>query len=282
MSYNFFKFNKLKKMNPDKTYLKKELHDFWNKQACGTADIDNEKYTYDYFENIEKHRYELQPEIFNFAQFTRYHNKKVLEVGVGAGTDFLQWVRTGAEAYGIDLTSESVEHVKRRLELYGLSCKELLVADAEDLPFIDNYFDLVYSWGVIHHSPNTIKALEEIIRVLKPGGKAKIMIYNRHSMLAFFFWFKHALLKLRPWKSIAWVLWNHMESLGTKGYTIKEFQNILSKYSELKDYKVETIYTYYDKLCRFPKILQLISEFVSRIIGKAKFGWFLTLTFTKR
>ena len=269
-------------MNPDKTYLKKELHDFWNKQTCGTATIDKEKFTYEYFEDIEEHRYDLQPEIFNFAQFTRFHGKKLLEVGVGAGTDFLQWIRGGAECYGIDLTPEAIAHVQQRLDLYGLKCNDLLVADAEDLPFVDNYFDIVYSFGVIHHSPNTIKALEEIIRVLKPGGKAKIMIYNRHSMLAFFFWIKHALLKLRPWKSIAWVLWNHMESLGTKGYTIKEFQNILSKYPELKEYKVETIYTYYDKLGRFPKIMQMFAKFITIFTGKEKIGWFLTIQFTKK
>lgn len=267
--------------NTDKVYLKTELKNFWNNQACGTATIDKEKYSLEYFEDIERNRYDLQPEIFNFAQFTRFHNKRLLEVGVGAGTDFIQWIRAGAECYGIDLTPEAIDHVNRRLEVYGLECKDLLVADAEDLPFVDNYFDLIYSWGVIHHSPNTIKALEEIIRVLKPGGEAKVMIYNRHSLLAFFFWVKHALLKLRPWKSIAWVLWNHMESIGTKGYTIKEMENILADYTNIKDIKVETIYTYYDKLGRFPKILQKTAKMITVFTGREKIGWFLTLRFTK-
>lgn len=266
----------------DRTYLKKELHDFWNKQTCGTATIDKEKYTFEYFEDIEENRYKLQPEIFNFAQFTRFHKKKILEVGVGAGTDFMQWIRAGAECYGIDLTPEAIDHVKRRLEIYNVDCKDLLVADAENLPFVDEYFDLVYSWGVIHHSPNTITALEEIIRVMKPGGKAKIMIYNRHSLLAIFFWIKHALLKFRPWKSIAWVLWYHMESIGTKGYTIKEFNNILSNYKNLEHVKVGTIFTYYDKLGRFPKIMQLISKFISKMFNKEKIGWFLTIEFSKK
>jgi ubiquinone/menaquinone biosynthesis C-methylase UbiE len=268
--------------NQDKTYLKSELKNFWNKQACGTATIDSEKYSLQYFEEIEQHRYDLQPEIFNFAQFTRFHGKRILEVGVGAGTDFLQWVRAGAECYGIDLTPEAIDHVSRRLQLYGLEAKDLLVADAEDLPFVDNYFDAVYSWGVIHHSPNTIKALEEIIRVIKPGGEAKIMIYHRHSLLAFFFWIKHALLKFRPWKSIAWVLWNHMESIGTKGYTIKEFNEILSKYNNLSEYKVGTIYTYYDKLARFPKFMQWIAKVITAFTGREKIGWFLTIEFKKK
>lgn len=265
----------------NQSYLKSELKDFWNKQTCGTASITNEKFTKEYFEEIEKLRYDLQPEIFNFAQFTRYHGKRILEVGVGAGTDFIQWIRAGAECHGIDLTPESIEHVKKRLELYNLNAESLLVADAEELPFIDDYFDHVYSWGVIHHSPNTLKALDEIIRVLKPGGSAKIMIYNRHSLLAFFFWIKHALFKFKPWKSIAWVLWNHMESLGTKGYTIKEFETILSQKTQVQKFNVSTIYTYYDKLGRFPKIFQIVSKMITCFTGREKIGWFLTIEFQK-
>jgi hypothetical protein len=123
--------------------------------------------------------------------------------------------------------------------------------------------------------------LEEIIRVLKPGSEAKLMIYNRHSLLAFFFWIKHALLKLKPWKSIEWVLWNHMESIGTKGYTIREFEHILSKYPELKEYKVSTIYTYYDKLGRFPKYMQRIAKFVTSLTGRENIGWFRQLILQK-
>ncbi len=262
------------------TFLKEELRVFWNAQTCGTATIDKEKYSLEYFEEIEEYRYNLQPEIFNFAQFTRFHGKKLLEVGVGAGTDFIQWIRAGVECYGVDLTPESIEHVKKRLELYGLKCHDLRVADAENLPYIDNYFDAVYSFGVIHHSPNTIKALEEIIRVLKPGGKAKIMIYNRHSLMAYFFWLKHALLKLRPWKSIKWVLWHHMESLGTKGYTIAEMKDILKNYN-LKEAKVKTIFTYYDRLARFNGFMRFISKTAAYIFGTEKTGWFLTITFIK-
>ena len=92
----------------DKDKLKEEVREFWNAQACGTQNIDKEKFTLEYFEQIEKERYELQPEIFSFAQFTRFHGKKLLEVGVGAGTDFLQWVRAGADCYGIDLTDEAI------------------------------------------------------------------------------------------------------------------------------------------------------------------------------
>ncbi len=261
--------------------LKAEVRDFWDSKTCGTWEIEKEKFSKEYFEEIEDVRYKLQPEIFSFAEFTRYNSKKVLEVGVGAGTDFLQWVRAGAEAWGIDLTENACEHVRRRLELYNLKAKDIRVADSENLPFEDNSFDLVWSWGVIHHSPNTPKALYEIIRVLKPGAKAKIMIYHRHSILAYLFWVKHALLKFRPWKSLAWVLWNFMESSGTKAYSVKEVEKLLES-KPVTNVKIKPVLTYYDKLLRFNKPMQFVSKVLAVILGGDKAGWFLTIEFDKK
>lgn len=261
--------------------LKEEVKEFWDNNTCGTFLTEEEKFTRDYFEDIEEKRYDIHPEVFSFAQFPRFYGKKVLEVGIGAGTDFIQWVRSGAEAYGIDLTPQAIEHVKTRLSLYGLEAKEIKVGDAENLAYPDNNFDLVYSFGVIHHSPNTIKALEEIIRVLKPGGMAKIMVYHRNSLLAYFFWIKHALLKLRPWKSVSWVLWHHMESLGTKAYSVGEMEQILSKYN-LTDVKVVPMYTYYDRLQRFNWFMRKVAGMCAAILGRDKVGWFLTIQFIKK
>jgi ubiquinone/menaquinone biosynthesis C-methylase UbiE len=260
--------------------LKQQVKEFWDENTCGTYISNQEKFSKEYFEEIELDRYTVQPEIPVFADFNSFKNKEVLEVGVGAGTDFLQWVRGGANMYGLDLTPQAIEHVKHRLSLYNLEAKEYKVGDAENIPYDDNKFDLVYSWGVIHHSPNTYKALSEIYRVIKPGGKAKIMIYNRNSLLAYFFWIKHALLKFQPWLSIEWVLWNKMESIGTKGFTIKEIKQELKKYN-LKESKVSSIYCYYDKLGRFNKNLQWISDLFANLFGKNRVGWFLTIEFTK-
>lgn len=97
--------------------LKAQVQSYWNKQACGTGFTRRQKFTKAYFDEIERHRYAVEPEIFAFAQFTRHYGQKILEVGVGAGTDFLQWVRAGAHAYGIDLTTEGVAHVQHRLAM---------------------------------------------------------------------------------------------------------------------------------------------------------------------
>src|SRR5439155_1111046 len=194
------------------------------KQACGTGVTSASKFSRQYFDDIEEHRYRVEPDIFSFAQFTRYKGQRVLEVGVGAGTDFLQWVRAGAKAYGIDLTQEGVDHVKHRLSVYGLHAEEVRVGDAENLPYRDEYFDLVYSYGVIHHSPDTIKALEEIIRCTKIGGTIKFMVYNKHSCNAFYQYLRFALFKGKPLTSISEVMFRHQESVGTKVYTIPEMK----------------------------------------------------------
>src|SRR5207237_2196386 len=181
-----------------------------------------------------------QPFIHAFAQFTRYHGRRVLEVGFGAGTDFIQWLRAGARASGIDLTGEALENLTRRIEAYQLPAPEqLLVADAEQLPFESDSFDLGYSFGVLHHSPDTEKAIEELVRVIAPGGEIKIMLYNRHSIYVLNVWVKHALARGRPWKSLRCALWNHVESLGTKGYTRGELRQMLSRLP-LREVRVRT------------------------------------------
>lgn len=265
--------------NKDK--LKSEVQEFWNNQTCGTWITDKDKFSLEYFEEIEQDRYSIQPEIFSFAEFTRWHGKKVLEVGVGAGTDFLQWVRAGAKATGIDLTEQACQHVHHRLDLYGLSAEDIVVGDSENLPFDDNTFDLVWSWGVIHHTPNTEKAMREIVRVLKPDGRAKIMIYHRHSILAYLFWVKHALLKFKFWLSISDVLWRKMESIGTKAYTVPEVTRMLST-MPVEILAVKPVLSYYDKLGRFNKFMQFVARKMSILLGGDKAGWFLTIEFNKK
>lgn len=261
-------------------HLKLQVKSFWNKQACGTQASDKEKFSKEYFEDIEKTRYEIQPEIKPFAKFEEGKRKKVLEVGVGAGTDFLQWARAGAKVYGVDVTEEAIEHVKRRLKLFGHKAKKLLVADAERLPFKNDFFDIVYSWGVIHHTPDTDRAMHEIVRVCKPGGVCRVMVYHRDSALARMFWAKHALLKGKPWKSVSRVLFEKMESVGTKAYTEQEILEMMDG-APIKNLKIKPVLTYYDKLGRFGATAQTLAKLITSAAGGDKAGWFLTIEFEK-
>lgn len=223
--------------------LKQKVHDFWNRQSCGAYASQAEKHTKSYFEDIEEFRYREQPYIHEFAQFTRYHGKNVLEVGFGAGTDFTQWLRAGANATGIDLTQEAVANLTHRIAVYGLpQPKQFGVGNAENLEFPANTFDLGYSFGVLHHSPNTEKAIHELVRVVRPGGDVKIMVYNRRCICAFKYWVKYALLRGKPWKSFYWALWNHMESIGTKSYSRQELKKIFTALP-LQDIRIHTYVT---------------------------------------
>jgi ubiquinone/menaquinone biosynthesis C-methylase UbiE len=228
--------------------LKAEIKAFWNRASCDTWHAQSQKFTREYFEQIEEWRYRDQPFIHSFAQFTRYHAKRVLEVGFGAGTDFIQWLRARAVASGVDLTEEALANLTHRIRVYGLPAPECIkVADAENLPFETDSFDLGYSWGVLHHTPNTEKSVRELVRVVKPGGEVKIMLYNRRSLRAFRLWVKYALFRGRPWRSFGDVLWHHMESIGTKGYTRRELRQMLTALG-LTDIRIETFVTSYDYL----------------------------------
>lgn len=155
--------------NTPQSTAKQQVHDFWNEAACGEnlylQATDRAGYVAQSAE-----RYRLEPFILLFADFEVAKGKKALEVGVGLGADHQRFAEAGADLYGIDLTERAVEHTRRRLALFGLS-STLAVGDAERLDFPDESFDLVYSWGVIHHSLDTPKAIAEVYRVLKPGGQ---------------------------------------------------------------------------------------------------------------
>jgi ubiquinone/menaquinone biosynthesis C-methylase UbiE len=244
--------------------LKGRVKDYWNQQSCDTQVARSDKFSKTYFEEIESFRYFDQPFIHAFAQFSRYHGKRVLEVGYGAGTDFVQWLRAGASATGVDLTPEALDNLQHRIKTYGLPAPErILLGDAENLPFESNQFDLGYSFGVLHHSPDTPKALSELIRVVKPGGEIKVMLYNRHSIFVFNMWLKKACLKGRPWKTLKWALWNHVESIGTKGYCRKELRRWLHQLP-LENILVTTETTAADYLSAFafPPLNQLYRLFL--------------------
>jgi SAM-dependent methyltransferase len=205
---------------------------YWEQEPCGTDRAvvgDLPARTREWFEEVERFRYEVEPFIHSVAQFTRHRGKSLLEVGVGAGTDHLQWARAGCECHGVDLTDAAIETTRARLGLYGLE-SDLRRIDAESLPFESDRFDVVYSWGVIHHSAQPERMIAEIHRVLKPGGRFIGMMYGRHSVIAMRFWVRHALLKGRPWRSLRDVIASHVESPGTKAYTVGELREMFAAF----------------------------------------------------
>jgi ubiquinone/menaquinone biosynthesis C-methylase UbiE len=211
---------------------KQAVQEHWQREPCGTRGVEAEQRKA-FFDQIEEERYAWEPYLPEFARFERGRGKKVLEVGVGAGTDFINWVRSGADATGVDLTERGVALTRERIALEGLSA-DVIQADAEDLPFPNDTFDIVYSYGVLHHSPHTIRAISEVYRVLRPGGTALVMIYHLHSWVVWMVWAMQCAARGQPWKSPRWAASHHLESPGTKTYTLDEARVMFSDFSEVR------------------------------------------------
>ena len=167
-------------MSENSSTLKERVRSFWQENPCGTKFANAPPGSRRFYELVEEHRYTKEWHIPVAAHFADAKDLAVLEVGCGLGTDGAQFAKAGASYTGIDLTDAAVELAKRRFELFDLP-GTFRVADAERLDFPDNSFDLVYSHGVLHHTPDTPTAVREIHRVLRPGGKAVVMLYHRDS-----------------------------------------------------------------------------------------------------
>lgn len=155
----------------------------WSQDPCGAEyNREHELGTREFFDFVERHRYtEYAPWMPHLMEFDGFGGKRLLEIGCGMGTDLLQFARGGAVCTGIDLTPRSVEITSHRFALYG-AAGTFMISDGERLPFRSETFDVVYSNGVLHHTPDTAGAIREVHRVLQPGGIAKVMLYHRNSL----------------------------------------------------------------------------------------------------
>ena len=176
-------------MNPSEKYKEATKHN-WGEAPCGSDLMKKSKYEYlskEYFDELDQKK--LEADSFKAEEFQTFQikGKKVLEIGYGMGSDHLALAKKGAICHGIDITEGNRTITEKHLKLYGYQ-SELIVGDAENMPYEDNTFDFVYSFGVIHHTPNMEQAIKEIYRVLKPGGKCWIGVYNKNS------WFYRCML----------------------------------------------------------------------------------------
>ena len=205
------------------------VREFWNRQSCGEVYATGETLAAQ-LDAQALARYGLEPYIFEFARFDEGRGRDVLEIGVGMGADHLEWAKESPRSLtGIDLTPRAIELTRARLDAYGLS-STLECGDAEHLPFPDNSFDLVYSWGVLHHSPDTPRAIAEAYRVLRPGGVARVMIYHRWSITGYLLWLRYGMLAGRGLND---VYARYLESPGTKAYTIDEAKRMFARFDNV-------------------------------------------------
>lgn len=256
--------------------LKSAVADFWNAEPCGTRYLSQ---SFD-FDAHAAERYRLEPYIADFAQFSSSAGLRVLEIGVGMGADYSRWLQAGARATGIDLSSESLSRAAERCQRMGLQA-DLRQADAENLPFADDAFDIVYSYGVMHHSPDTARCIAEAWRVLKPGGSARIMLYHHPSLTGLMLWLRYG---IRRRQSVRRCVYERLESPGTKTFTRNEVLALMSKFDNVR---VRQVYSPGDLLIHRPSVRfqgrpyqllwTLFPRGIIRRLGKS-LGLFLLIT----
>jgi ubiquinone/menaquinone biosynthesis C-methylase UbiE len=259
--------------------LKSRVREFWDQEPCGTRYLDAEES----FESHAAERYRLEPFIKPWADFSTSAGKSVLEIGVGMGADYLEWLKAGAIATGVDLSASSLEKARGRCLAAGYS-PDLRLADAEHLPFADNTFDIVYSYGVLHHSPDTARCITEAFRVLKAGGRARIMLYQHPSLTGLMLWLAHGLVH---GQSLRQSVFEHLESPGTKTFTRSEVEGL---FQSMEDVRIDTDFSPGDLLAHLPSakyqgalfkaIWRLYPRWLVRRVGK-RWGLFLLISARK-
>lgn len=157
---------------------------FWNHRPCNIRHSAKPVGTREYFDEVEARKYLVEPHIPRFAEFERWQGKKVLEIGCGIGTDTISFARARARVTAVELSEKSLEIARRRAEVYGLQERiRFYCGNAEELSVflpIEPY-DLIYSFGVIHHTPAPEQVIEQMRYYVHPGSTVKIMVYRRYA-----------------------------------------------------------------------------------------------------
>jgi len=246
---------------------------YWDSAPCGSTEPGVPLEDPEFFRSHARIRYEREPEILPFADFTGARGLQMLEIGVGMGADFVRFRGAGAHSVGIDLSGESLKLARRNAAVHQVD-PTLTNADAESLPFPDSAFDLVYSWGVLHHTPDTPRALDEVRRVLKPSGECRIMLYNRHSLAALQCYLRYGLFGGRPFAPLPELIASHIQCPGAKAFTEDEIRTLFRGFRDVTITPVVTAYDFRLGRRRFAP------RWMLRLIP-ASLGWFLLISARK-
>jgi 2-polyprenyl-3-methyl-5-hydroxy-6-metoxy-1,4-benzoquinol methylase len=263
-----------------------EVRNYWDRRPCNIRHSTLPVGTAAYFDQVEARKYFVEPHIPGFAEFERWTGKSVLEIGCGIGTDTMNFARAGAKVTAIDVSTASVDLARKRADVFGLSDQiEFHLANAENLAehIPSRKYDLIYSFGVIHHSPHPEKIIEQIrSNFVHPGSTLKLMVYNRYSWKVFW-------MVLKEWGRF-WrlddIVAKHSEAQTgcpvTYSYTKKGIRDLIGDGFEIENAFVDHIFPYriskyvkheYEKVWYF----RFLPSEVFRAMER-KLGWHLCVT----
>jgi len=180
-----------------------EVKQYWDNRPCNINHSDKPKGSKEYFDEVEAKKYFVEPHIPKFAHFEKWKGKKILEIGCGIGTDSINFVRAGANLTIIEFSDKSLEMCKERFKVYGLEAT-FYNGDVEKLSeFLPKqHFDLIYSFGVIHHTSNPEKAIEEISKYMDPFTELRMMLYSKISYKLFWVMMENNVKKIQDMETL--------------------------------------------------------------------------------
>jgi SAM-dependent methyltransferase len=285
----------------------KKIEDFWQNNPCGENLTGRHEDWKKHFELYDNFRYGTEGHILDELNCIDFNKKNVLEIGIGQASDSLQIAKRGATWSGIDLTEAAVFRANKRFEINDINFNGATVGNAENMPYKDNTFDIVYSHGVLHHIPNIQSVNLEISRVLKPNGKLVIMLYNKNSLnywlsikiirrvgiVMIYTFNKLGLLRLKS----GGVLAQHFKNVQDSGLlSYLKISNFIHKNTDGPDNPFSRVYdirlvkqhfslfninktkTHFLNLRHFPGIRFLPGLFLNRL--ESKYGWHLWIFLT--
>ncbi len=263
------------------------VKEYWDRRPCNIRHSTQPVGTREYFDEVEARKYLVEPHIPGFAEFEKWRGKRVLEIGCGIGTDTINFARHGARVTSVDLSEKSLELARQRTAVYGVQEQvQFYRGNAEELNSLVpvEAYDLIYSFGVIHHTPRPERVLEQLRRYARAGTTVKIMVYHRRS------WKVLGILlgegRGRFWKLGELVAKNSEAQTGcpiTYTYSRREARELLERHGfRVREVAVEHIFPY--RIEEYVKY-RYVREFYFRWMPPGLFhtlekrlGWHLCLT----
>lgn len=264
-----------------------QVEDFWNRRPCNIRHSPQPVGSREYFDEVDARRYFVEPHILRFAQFERWRGKRVLEIGCGIGTDTTRFARAGANVTAVDLSTHSLEIARQRMKVYGVADRvHFASGSAEELSRVvpPEPYDLIYSFGVIHHTPHPERVLEQIRCYTRPGSEIKIMIYHRHSWKVF--WILATLGQWRLWRAEEMIARYSEAQTGcpvTFTYTPREARALLEAHDlRVTEMWVDHIFPYrIPDYARYRYVRNWYFRLMPQALFRAlerRFGWHLCIT----
>ena len=264
-----------------------QVQNYWDRRPCNIRHSTKTPGSLEYFDEVERRKYFVESHIPRFAEFSCWQNKRVLEIGCGIGTDTMNFARYGALVTAVDLSEKSLEMARKRADVYGLADRIRFVhGSAEQLDQVvsPEPFDLVYSFGVIHHTPHPERVLEQVRNYVRPGATVKVMVYNRYSWKVF--WILMTYGRCQFWRLTELVARYSEAETGcpvTYSYSRRELRDLMEQHGfHVKRIQTEHIFPYrirdyvqyrYIKEWHFRWLPEPLFHVLERM-----FGWHLCVT----